>query len=130
MKVLSITQPYASLIKYGYKKIETRSWKTNYRGRLYIHASSTKIPKKYKDKKELMNLTNNIDIEYGKIICECNLVDCVLLTEEFINKLKETNYTEYVCGEYEVGRYAWILDNIKVLESPIEAKGHLGIWNN
>ena len=44
MKVLSLTEPYATLIKNGSKTIETRSWKTNYRGRLYIHASSTKIP--------------------------------------------------------------------------------------
>lgn len=39
MKVLSIKEPYASLIKNNIKKIETRSWKTNYRGKLYIHAS-------------------------------------------------------------------------------------------
>lgn len=45
MKVLSLTEPYATLIKNGIKTIETRSWKTNYRGKLYIHASSTKIPK-------------------------------------------------------------------------------------
>ena len=129
MKVLSLTQPYASLIKYGYKKIETRSWKTSYRGKIYIHASSTKIPKKYNDKKEVMDLVKDKNIEYGRIICCCDLVDCKLMTEEFINDLKKNNYTEYICGEYEVGRYAWILENIKVLECPIEAKGHLGIWN-
>ena len=49
MKVLSLTEPYATLIKNGSKTIETRSWKTNYRGKLYIHASSTKIPKEYKN---------------------------------------------------------------------------------
>lgn len=42
MKVLSIKEPFATLIKEGKKKIETRSWKTSYRGELYIHASSTK----------------------------------------------------------------------------------------
>ena len=45
MKVLSIKEPFATLIKEGKKKIETRSWKTSYRGELYIHASSTKIPR-------------------------------------------------------------------------------------
>ncbi len=43
MKVLSIKEPYASLIMNGDKKIETRSFKTNYRGPLYIHASGKKI---------------------------------------------------------------------------------------
>jgi len=32
MKVLSLTEPYATLILNGSKKIETRGWKTNYRG--------------------------------------------------------------------------------------------------
>ena len=48
MKVLSLTEPYATLIKKGVKTIETRSWKTNDRGKLYIHASSTRIPREYK----------------------------------------------------------------------------------
>ena len=30
MKVLSLTEPYATLIKEGKKKVETRSWKTSY----------------------------------------------------------------------------------------------------
>ena len=45
MKVFSLTEPYASLIFSGKKVIETRSFKTNYRGELYIHASMTKIAK-------------------------------------------------------------------------------------
>ena len=38
MKVLTIKQPWASLIMLGYKRFEFRSWKTNYRGKLLIHA--------------------------------------------------------------------------------------------
>ena len=43
MKALSIKEPFASLIANNIKKIETRSFKTNYRGKLYIHASLSKI---------------------------------------------------------------------------------------
>ena len=39
MKVISIKEPFATLIKDGIKIYETRSWKTNYRGEIYIHAS-------------------------------------------------------------------------------------------
>ena len=39
MKTISVKQPYATLICAGVKKIENRSWKTDYRGRLLIHAS-------------------------------------------------------------------------------------------
>ena len=128
MKVLSIKEPFASLIKNEIKHIETRSWKTNYRGKLYIHASLANDLKKYQDRLELMELIKDLDLSYGKIICKCNLVDCVYMTEEFIEKIKE-NQQEYVCGMYSVGRYAWILDNIEVLDEPIEVKGRLGIWN-
>lgn len=56
MKVLTLTEPFATLIFEWIKSTETRSWKTNYRGILYIHASSTKIPSIYKDNRELMSL--------------------------------------------------------------------------
>lgn len=39
MRAISLTQPYASLIALGAKKIETRSWRTGYRGPLAIHAA-------------------------------------------------------------------------------------------
>lgn len=39
MKVLSLWQPWATLVAIGVKRIETRSWRTNYRGPLAIHAA-------------------------------------------------------------------------------------------
>lgn len=41
MKVLTIRQPWATLIMLGIKQLETRSWRTHYRGELVIHASAT-----------------------------------------------------------------------------------------
>ena len=55
MKVLSIKEPFASLIKEGYKKIETRSFKTNYRGEIYIHPSINKVTESYEDNKILLD---------------------------------------------------------------------------
>lgn len=129
MKVLSLTEPYATLIKNGIKTIETRSWKTNYRGKLYIHASSTKIPKEYRENHELMSLVDINNLNYGYIICSCELVDCIVMTDEFINNIKNNMKNEYITGIYSKGRYAWILKNVEVLEDPIKAKGHLGVWN-
>ena len=128
MKVLSLTEPYATLIKNGSKTIETRSWKTNYRGRLYIHASSTKIPKEYKDNEQLMSLVNLNELNYGNIICSCELVDCIEMTDKFIEDIKKDK-NEYITGVYAVGRYAWILKDINILDKPIKAKGFLGIRN-
>ena len=50
------------------------------------------------------------------------------MSEEFIKEEKEKNPNNFIAGRYEVGRYAWVLDNVEVIE-PIKAKGQLGIWN-
>lgn len=129
MKVLSLTEPCATLIKEKKKLVETRSWKTSYRGELYIHASSTKIPKQWKENTEFMDLVKDTPLNFGNIICKCNLVDCIYMTKEYIENMKKNNHQEYICGKYEEGRYAWILEDIHPLEKPIKAKGHLSIWN-
>ena len=108
VKVLSIKEPYASLI-------------IKYHGELYIHASLSKS-------NQNSELSKLISPSYGNIICKCNLVDCVLMTDEFIENLKKENSMEYKCGHYEVGRYAWILEDVEIIK-PIKAKGKLGIWN-
>jgi ASCH domain. len=129
MKVISIMEPHASLIKEKIKYIETRSWNTNYRGEIYIHASKKKITKSYyEEKEEIINLLKDKEFKYGYIIAKCTLVDCKIMTKELIEAVKE-NYNEYISGEYKVGRYAWILENIETLENSIKAKGMLGIWN-
>jgi hypothetical protein len=60
-KVLSVKQPYAAFICAGIKAVENRTWKTDYRGKLLIHASGNSfaypdfnfLPKKYQ--KELQD---------------------------------------------------------------------------
>lgn len=125
MKVLSIKEPFATLVKDGVKIYETRSFKTNYRGEIYIHASKTlsKSENVIRAKKHLKS-----NINPGYILCKCNLIDCIEMTDEFIKYIKKnTNEEDY--GRYEIGRYAWKLELIEVLNTPVPAKGQLGIWN-
>ena len=125
MKVISIKEPFATLIKDGVKIYETRSWKTNYRGELYIHAS------KSLSKSENLDTANKYlktPINPGYILCRCELVDCIPMTADFIKYIKsETKESEY--GRYSEGRFAWKIKVLDVLEKPIPAKGKLGIWN-
>ena len=51
------------------------------------------------------------------------------MTKEYVENMKKSNHQEYICGEYEEGRYAWILEDIEPLEEKIKTKGHLGVWN-
>ena len=41
---------------------------------------------------------------------------------------KNVSDKEKMVGRYELGRYAWHLSDIRVIE-PVQAKGKLGIWN-
>lgn len=127
MKVLSIKEPFASLILNGMKKIETRSWKTNYRGELFIHASKANFSKEVSINNYVKDLIKDMNMNYGNIICKCNLVDCIYMDEEFLDYIKQKP-KEYNVGEYKLGRYAWILEDIKPIY-PIYAKGQLNIWN-
>ena len=128
MKALTIKEPFATLIKNKIKYIETRSWKTNYRGELYIQAGLDKLTKDVKDRTELFKLYSEEELQFGYIICKCNLVDCIYMTEEFIEEEKKKNINNFIAGNYKVGRYGWILDNIEPI-TPIKVKGQLGIWN-
>lgn len=129
MKVLTLNEPWASLIKNKKKYIETRSWKTNYRGEIYIHAGKKKIDSSVYERKELIELIGNDEMNYSKIVCKCELVDCIYMTEDYINKIKIEEHQQYICGEYSVGRYAWILKNIEPINSTELISGKLGIWN-
>lgn len=125
MKVLSIKEPFATLIKDGVKIYETRSWRTNYRGKIYIHAS---LSLSKSERVESANKYLKSEIKPGFILCKCELVDCIPMTDEFIKYInKETS--EYDYGLYSEGRYAWKLKVLEVLDEPIPAKGKLGIWN-
>ncbi len=57
------------------------------------------------------------------------MVDCIEMTEEYIDKVKNENHLEYILGEYKVGRYAWGLENVEVLDQLISTKnweyGHM-----
>lgn len=123
MKVLTIKQPWATLIIDGYKKYEFRSWKTNYRGKILIHAGLS-LDKDIKKRFEQYNL-NYIG---GAIIGEAELVDCIMVNEKFDQELRKINSLIYSKNNH-VGYYAWKLKNIKKYNEPIYIKGKLGLWN-
>lgn len=123
MKVLTIREPWASLIINGYKEYEFRSWKTNYRGKILIHTSSI-IDKDMLDRFKDYNL----DYITGAIIGEAEIVDCILVDKEFNDDLRVKNPVVYGRSNH-TETYAWKLDNIKKYDKVIYTKGKLGLWN-
>ncbi|MDD2435301.1 MAG: ASCH domain-containing protein [Bacilli bacterium] len=118
MKVISIKQPWASLIVHGYKPYEYRSWKTLYRGELLIHASKTY------NKQDVLKFNHlGIDFPTGCIIGKVMLEDCIKVSPEF----KKNNQLIYgLTKDYE--GYAWVLTNPLFLDK-IYLKGRLNLWD-
>ncbi len=122
MKALTIKEPWASLIISNYKTYEFRSWKTNYRGKILIHAGLSL------EKNELKYFEDyNLNYQCGNIIGEATITDCILVTKEFNQKLLDINNKVYKNNHENL--YAWKLENIVKYENPIPIKGKLGLWN-
>ena len=123
MKVLTVRQPWASLIVNGYKEYEFRSRKINYRGKILIHAGLNM------DKDTLDRFKDyNLDYVKGAIIGEADLVDCILVDNDFNDELRKINPIVYGRSNH-TENYAWKLENIVKYDEPIYCKGQLGLWN-
>ena len=102
MKALSLRQPWASLIADGHKTIETRTWRTHYRGLLAIHASARP----------------HEDLPTGGIVAVAWLYGC--------RPMEETDEAAACIALFD-GAYAWLLANVQPV-SLIPCKGRLGLW--
>lgn len=106
MKTITIKNPWASYIVHGFKDVENRSWKTNFRGRVLIHVGAkpyTKINNK------------KLILPERAIIGSVEIVDCV---------------KDYVSPWAVEGFYHWVLRNPIVFENPVlNIRGSLGFWN-
>lgn len=153
MKVLSLLQPWATLVVIGAKKIETRSWNTNYRGPVLIHASKKKLPELLKlqctwsfdaafhslggtmSPGAKVDFTR--DLPFGAIIGMTEITDCRPTDSFTVKELDSKRYpqgrindcwTERQLGDYSPGRYGWLLSNPVLFKSVIPVKGSLGLW--
>lgn len=123
MKVLTIKQPWATLIMQGDKRFEFRSWQTKYRGDLLIHAG------KGIDKEAMKRLAKYIpkDMPSVKILGKVTLVDCIKCDDDFKGKCLKENKDVYAIITF-IEKFAWQLENAEVFDEPIEAKGKLSLW--
>lgn len=151
MKAISLTQPWATLIAIGAKRIETRSWSTKYRGPIAIHAAKgmprdarmfayhDPAGKALNDAGILLG-GNCAALPRGAIVATAILLE-VMLTGDWLNYRHVTRTinlghgrswivtpTEIAFGNYEPGRFAWLLDDVRALPVPIACKGALGLW--
>lgn len=126
MRALTLTQPWATLVAIGAKKIETRSWNTNYRGLLAIHAAK-KCPYEAFElvfQEPFHSAIGRNQMPLGFVIATCELVDVVRIYADTYIPGKP----ELMFGDYSIGRYMWYLEGIARIPEPIPARGALGLW--
>ena len=121
-KAISVRQPWAWLIVNGWKDVENRTWRTDFRGRVLIHAAKGMTQKEY-DACHLFVasfapslayqlLPDPDDFDRGGIVGEVEIVDCM-----------SAHTSKWFCGPY-----GFVLDKAK--ELPFRpCKGSLGFFN-
>ena len=125
MKVITIKQPWATLIAEGLKEYEFRTWNTKYRGDILIHAGKSidrKAVGRFKD--------YNFEYPTGCIIAKATVTDSIYVDDDFIKRVGPTNPSVYK-GIIEKGDwegYGFKLENVKKI-NPIYINGKLSLWD-
>ncbi|HEY1292800.1 MAG TPA: ASCH domain-containing protein [Chloroflexota bacterium] len=131
---LTLTQPWASLVAIGAKRIETRSWGTRYRGPIAIHAAKRMS---FEDEMQCFfepfnktlrtrDILSARDLPLGAVLAIGRLVDCQKVGEGAQRPAQ--NSLEFAFGDFSWGRWLWYLDDVEELDEPLPARGALGLW--
>lgn len=119
VKILTLWDPWASFMARGFKRWETRPWRTPYRGLIAIHAAKT--TEHVWEAKTLLAGAGVLesmfdpdpfpmgddDWPFGKIVAVGRLADCVPTTAAAPDR------RERALGNYSEGRWAWIFSEIR-----------------
>lgn len=115
---ISVRQPWASLIVCGLKSVELRTWATDYKGPLYIHAA-----KRLDD--HAMRRFMVEDPPRGCLIGTVELVEVEKLTSPRWHELAVQHLNN---GPYASGLYAWHLAEPRQMGEVIPYSGVRGLF--
>ena len=131
LQALTLQQPWAYCVANGLKRYETRSWETNHRGLLAIHAGSNAKPEHFRTAEKIGLDINDKSgpfwADRGKIIAISELAEITQITnEDELAYWRSTTEADY--GFYNMGSFVWRLENVLVLPRPVATRGNMGIW--
>ena len=124
MKVITIKQPWATLIAEGLKEYEFRTWNTKYRGDILIHAG------KSIDKKAMERFKDyNLEYPLGCIIAKASLTDSIYVDDIFVKKVFPSNHLVYkgIVDKGNQKTYGFKLEKVSKIK-PIYINGKLSLW--
>lgn len=130
MRGITLWQPWASAVALGMKLYETRSWLTQYRGPLAIHAAKRwrKDQRDYIDglylnfdRARMEVLREHVEAHRGVIVAQVELTE-IHNTSVWRMPARE-RLSQYPWGDFSEGRFAWRLERPVVLAKPIPFRG-------
>lgn len=131
LRVLTVHQPYASLIALGVKGVETRSKSTSYRGPVAIHAAKgyTADDVAVYEKVASWGVLGPWDeLPRGVVIATVELAACEPVTDRGTACIAGIRPWELHVGDYSASRWTWHLAAPRRLATPVVARGALGLW--
>lgn len=135
MRVISLHQPFATLLVLGEKIFETRHWATLFRGNLAIHAAKTTQYKTICDTQPFQSVLSKNGyhsfslLPRGGVIGKVNLLNCLKTSDtEVRDKLKELANEKFF-GNFANGRFAWKTAGQVKFDKMIECVGRQGFFN-
>lgn len=124
MRILTLWQPWATLIALGVKIHETRSWSTKYRGPVAIHAA--KRPIDIYGRELIRTLSEmGVDVPDADSMPLGEIVAVVYLEDVLLTQHSRPSLADGFCGDFSRGRFAWHLDDIRQCNLPY--KGRQGL---
>lgn len=138
--VLSMRQPWAGYLITGKKTLETRTWQTNYKGKLLIHASGKWDKRAKEDSARIRkNIWGNTDVgnESWKLRRTRLIIGIVELVwiSVFRNIYEfEISASSHLCVPSEdyydpdKPKYGWLIKDPVEFPDPVPAKGRLNLW--
>lgn len=132
MKGLTVLQPWASLIAVGAKRVETRGWRTPYRGPVLITASKA-FPRTLRDLAagepfDAILRRHGLDparLPTGVALAVATLARTIPTAGP---RTPGIDPAEIPLGYFDPGRSAWCLEHVRPLRHPVKVRGALGLW--
>ncbi len=121
MKTLSIRQPWAELILQGRKTIELRTWSTNYRGRIAIHAAQ-----RYNDEQCRAFGFDPDELARGALVGTVEIVEMIAFDEDSYAAHADEHLRRAAWPGDLLG---WRLANPVRFERPIPLSGRQGLFD-
>ncbi|SRR6266496_3687897 len=134
LKTLTMTDPWGTLVALGAKKIETRTWRTEYRGPLALHVAKT-VPEEINllcqrpyFREALSDRARNTQLPLDQRFPLGKVVAIVELEDVRRTELMHPSAQERAFGNYGPHRFAWIFSAVYALQTPVPVRGTLGLW--